>query len=105
NQLIKQVMELDPPRLGRVNPAIPRDLRTIVHKAIEKDPGHRYATAAALAQDLHRFVADEPIRARRVSGVERAWRWCRRSLALSIALFGVVMLIVTIAVGSSLAAH
>src|SRR4029077_6120932 len=96
-------MEVDPPRLGRLNPAIPRDLRTIVHKAIEKDPGHRYATAAALAEDLHRFVVDEPICARRVSDVERAWRWCRRNLALSTALFGVAMLIVTIAVGSSVA--
>jgi WD40 repeat protein/serine/threonine protein kinase len=81
NQLIKQVTDVDPPPLGRVNPAIPRDLRTIVHKAIEKDPSHRYTAAAALAEDLHRFVADEPIRARRVSGIERAWRWCRRNPA------------------------
>jgi WD40 repeat protein/serine/threonine protein kinase len=87
NQLIKQVMELDPPRLARLNPEIPSDLRTIVHKAIEKDPGHRYATAAALAEDLHRFVADEPIRARRVSGIERTWRWCRRNPAAAGLLF------------------
>jgi serine/threonine protein kinase len=83
NRLIKTVMEDEPPRLESLNPAIPRDLRTIVHTAIEKDPAHRYATAQALAEDLRRFTADEPIRARRVSRLERAWRWCRRNPALA----------------------
>jgi hypothetical protein len=102
NRLVKQVMESDPPRLARVNPAIPRDLRTIVHKAIEKDSGHRYATAAALAEDLHRFVADEPIRARRVSDLERTWRWCRRNPAaagLLLVSFLAVLAFVALGVG------
>ena len=78
-QLIKQVTTTDPPRLGSLNRSIPRDLRTIVHKAIEKDPAHRYQSAAELGADLRRFVEDRPIRARTISSAERAWRWCRRN--------------------------
>ena len=54
--------QAEPPRLRQLDPAIPRDLETIVHKAIEQDPAHRYATAAALAEDLRRFLEDRPIR-------------------------------------------
>ena len=43
----------------------PRDLGTVIHKAIERDPGHRYQTAADLAEDLKRFIEDRPIRSRR----------------------------------------
>ena len=52
-------------------PGVPRDLETIVHKAIEKDPADRYATAAELADDLRRFLDDRPIVARRVGSAER----------------------------------
>ena len=79
NRLIKQVTHAEPPRLGKLNRQVPRDLQTIVHKAIEKDPARRYATAGVLAEDLHRFIADEPIEARRVSAAERFSRWCRRN--------------------------
>jgi tetratricopeptide (TPR) repeat protein len=54
-----------------------------VHKAIEREPARRYTDAAALAEDLRRFVDGRPIRARRVSPVERAWRWCRRNPAVA----------------------
>jgi tetratricopeptide (TPR) repeat protein len=70
-----------PPR--RVNPEVPRDLETIVLKAIAKEPAHRYATAAALAEDLKRFLDLKPIRARRVGLPERFWRWCRRNPAVA----------------------
>jgi hypothetical protein len=79
HQLIKLVTETEPPRLGKLNPAVPRDLQTVVHKAIEKDPSHRYQTAGELADDLRRFTDDEPIHARTISPAERAWRWCRRN--------------------------
>jgi WD40 repeat protein len=78
NQLLLQVLREEPPRPGRVNPEIPRDLETIVLKAIAKDPAGRYQTAAELAADLHRFVEDRPVRARRITAAERLWRWCRR---------------------------
>ena len=78
NKLIKQVTEAEPARLDRLNPAVPRDLVTVVHKAIEREPSHRYATAAELEADLQRFLNDEPIRARRIGVVERLQRWGRR---------------------------
>ena len=58
---------------------MPRDLETIVLKAMARDPGHRYQTPTELAEDLKRFVEDRPIRARRASEAERLWRWCRRN--------------------------
>jgi serine/threonine protein kinase len=78
NQLIKRVTTEEPPRLDKLNPQVPRDLVTIIHKAIEREPSRRYATAQELAADLQRFLDDEPIRARRVGAAEHAWRWCRR---------------------------
>src|SRR5262249_23314889 len=55
------------------------DLETILMKAIEKDPRRRYPSAEALAGDLRRFLADEPIQARRIGPVERLGRWGRRN--------------------------
>src|SRR5262245_2803010 len=78
-KLIDQVIH-DPPLPPRRHDArIPRDLETIVLKAIDKEPGERYASAEALAADLKNFLADRPIVARRISLPERAWRWCRRN--------------------------
>ena len=79
NQLIKRVTTEAPPRLGRLNREIPRDLVTVVQKAIDREPARRYPTAEALAEDLRRFLADEPIRARRAGPAERLGRWCRRN--------------------------
>jgi serine/threonine protein kinase len=79
NRLIKQVTSAMPARLGKLNRSVPRDLETIIHKAIDREPGRRYQTAADLAADLQRFIEDEPIRARRMSTTERLWRWCRRN--------------------------
>ncbi|MFL5242673.1 MAG: protein kinase domain-containing protein [Gemmataceae bacterium] len=78
-QLVKQVTTDEAPRLHHINPSIPRDLVTIIHKAVERDPSHRYATAAELAADLQRFLDDEPIKARRLSVSEKTRRWCRRN--------------------------
>jgi WD40 repeat protein/serine/threonine protein kinase len=79
SQLLKQVTTEEPPRLDRLNREVPRDLVTIVHKAMSKEPTRRYQTAGALAVDLQRFLADQPILARRSSLAERSWRWCRRN--------------------------
>ncbi len=93
--LIRQVTQEDPPRLRKLNRAVPADFETIIHKAIAREPGQRYASAKALADDLNRFIEGRPIQARRVSGSERAWRWCKRnpwlaglSAALLLALVG-----------------
>jgi WD40 repeat protein/tetratricopeptide (TPR) repeat protein len=86
--LIERVLHEEPERLKKLAPAVPRDLETIIAKASARDPAGRYATAAALAEDLRRFVEDRPIRARRVSAAERLARWCRRNQALAAALGG-----------------
>jgi serine/threonine protein kinase len=78
-ELIRQVTCEEPPRLRSLDPAVPRDLETIVHTAIEREPARRYPGAAALADDLRRFLDGRPVRARRISQAEYAWRWCRRN--------------------------
>ena len=103
-RLIVQVTQEEPARLGKLNRHVPRDLQTIVHKAIDKDPKQRYGSAAALAEDLQRFIEDEPIKARRVSRTERLWRWCRRhpaQAAASLLALLVMVALATLAVGYS----
>ena len=78
NTLIRLVTAGEPPALRRLNPSVPRDLETIVHKSIARTPDERYESAEAMAEDLRRFAADEPIQARRLGRVERTLRWCRR---------------------------
>ena len=92
--LIVQVLEDEPRPPRQLNDKIPRDLETICLKAIAKSPARRYATAKELADDLRRFVAGEPIRARPVGRVERLWRWCRRNPVAA-------SLLVAVSVGSA----
>jgi eukaryotic-like serine/threonine-protein kinase len=89
NKIIKLVMTTEPRRLDLVNPAIPRDLVTIVHKATERDPDRRYQRAGDLAADLQHFLDDEPIKARRQTQLERYLRWARRHP--DIAVLGAVL--------------
>ncbi len=77
--LMRKVMNDEPAPPRSLNPFIPRDLETVLLKAIARDPAHRYQTAAALADDLRRFLDDKPVAARRVGPLERLWRWCRRN--------------------------
>lgn len=100
-QLIKQVTSTDPPRLSSINSSIPRDLQTIVHKATEKDPSHRYKSAGELAADLRRFLNDQPIMARRISPIERFSRWCRRNPTVAGLTAAVFVLMAAVAIVAS----
>ncbi len=71
------------PALALLAPAVPRDLATICTKCLEFEPIRRYATAAALGEDLRRFLAGEPILARPVSRASQLLRWARRRPALA----------------------
>jgi eukaryotic-like serine/threonine-protein kinase len=103
-RLIDKVLHEPPPPLRRIDPRTPRDLETVVLKGLSKDPAERYATAEALAEDLRRFLADRPVKARRASAVERLWRWARRNPAVASLLSCVALLLVTVAVVSTVSA-
>jgi serine/threonine protein kinase/WD40 repeat protein len=83
NKLVKQVMHDEPPRPRKINLAVPRDLETVVLKAIARDPAHRYQTPAAMADDLKCFIDGRPITARRTTELEKLWMWARRRPAVS----------------------
>src|SRR5262249_52392088 len=104
NKLIKQVTTGEAPALDKINREAPRDLVTIIHKAIDREPSRRYTTADELASDLQRFLDDEPVLARRQTHVERYWRWARRHPG--IAVLGAVLTAVLVlgALASSMAA-
>jgi WD40 repeat protein/serine/threonine protein kinase/tetratricopeptide (TPR) repeat protein len=100
-QLLEQIRHREPPRPRALDPRVPRDLETVVLKASDKDPRRRYQSADELAEDLRRFLADEPVRARRVRLPERLGRWCRRNPAVA----GLTVLVaVTLLAGTCVAA-
>jgi hypothetical protein len=76
---IQLVRDTEAVPLRRLNPRISVDLETLCLKCLEKDPRRRYATARDLADDLGRFLQDEPIRARPVRAWEHGWKWVRRN--------------------------
>jgi len=102
-EVLTQLALDDPRPPRRLNPAIPIDLETIVLKAMAKAPEERYATARALADDLGRFRAGQPIAARRPGLAALAARWVRRrrGLAAAILLF-IVATTATLAVSTGL---
>ena len=102
-ETLQQVVHNDPPSPRLLNPGMSRDLETICLKCLEKEPGKRYATAQELADELGRFLADEPIRARPVGPAGKTWRWCRRKPALASALLLVLVLLLVVGIGSPIA--
>jgi len=76
---LDQVRNKEPVPPSQLQPRMHRDIETICLKALEKEPARRYADVAALAEDLRRYRAGEPIVARPVSEIERFWRWCLRN--------------------------
>jgi serine/threonine protein kinase len=104
-RLIERVTHGAPPSPRQLDGRIPRDLETIVLKALSWEPAERYPTAEALADDLRRFLLDRPIRARRSGAAERAWRWCRRNPVVAGLLAASVVLAAGLAVLAVLLAN
>jgi tetratricopeptide (TPR) repeat protein len=92
-ETVRQVATREPVAPASLQPGVPRDLETICLNCLAKERCRRYASALALADDLHRFLAGEPIRARRVGIGERTVKWARRRPAAA-ALVGASCLMV-----------
>jgi tetratricopeptide (TPR) repeat protein len=99
-ETLRQVTSVDvvPPR--RVVPAVPRDIETICLKCLEKEPARRYGRARDLADDLGRFLAGEPVRARPVPAHERLVRWAARRPAVVAFLALVGLSVVGVVIGA-----
>jgi WD40 repeat protein/serine/threonine protein kinase len=97
-ELLRRIAEDSPVPPRRIDATIPRDLETIVRKAMAKEPAGRYQSAVELADDLSRFVEDRPILARPPGAIDRAIRWARRhrpavAAVASVLLCSVVLLL------------
>jgi serine/threonine protein kinase/tetratricopeptide (TPR) repeat protein len=96
-EILHNIESVDPPPPRSVNPSVPFDLETITIRAMSKARDERYSTAQEFADDLRRFLAGEPTRARRPTTADRAWKWAlrhRRSVAVA-ASFLLVLTVVS----------
>jgi WD40 repeat protein/tRNA A-37 threonylcarbamoyl transferase component Bud32 len=96
-ETLQQRLAMEPISVFRLAPHAPRDLATICEKCLRTEIDRRYGSAAELRDDLERYLAGMPVQARRIGGVERAWRWCRRNPTWAVALGSVAMLLLGIA--------
>jgi serine/threonine protein kinase/WD40 repeat protein len=103
-RLIDQITHEPPAPLRQHDHRIPRDLETLVLKALAKDAEDRFVSAAELGDELRRYLESRPILARPAGPVERLWRWCKRSPGLAAASIGAALLAATLVIGSTLTA-
>ncbi|MBL9129106.1 MAG: serine/threonine protein kinase, partial [Verrucomicrobiales bacterium] len=103
HDVLLQVRDNDPIPPRRLNARVPADLETICLKCLAKEPSRRYASAEALAADLDRFLEGRPILARPVGAVRRLGLWCRRRPVVAALSAGVLLLLLIVAVGASIA--
>jgi tetratricopeptide (TPR) repeat protein/tRNA A-37 threonylcarbamoyl transferase component Bud32 len=105
-EILYQVVYEDAVPPSRLQPRIARDLETICLKCLQKDPQKRYGTALELADDLHRYLDDRPIRARRTPLWERTVKWVRRyPTRAALLVTAALVLIAALAAGRSLDAR
>jgi serine/threonine protein kinase/WD40 repeat protein len=103
-QLIDKIKNQEPARPRALDSRIPSNLETIVLKAIHKEAKQRYTSAQTLAEDLRRFLENEPIQARRTSELERLRMWGRRNPALAILSASLLVLLAVVAAAATTAA-
>lgn len=104
-ELLRQIVGEEPRRLRQFNPAVPVELETITLKALSKAPEERYSSAGELAADLHRFLSDQPIRAKPPTLAQRWRRWAARHRSVvAFALVTVVLLLLVVTVAASVVA-
>src|SRR5262249_7723197 len=105
-ETVLQVLHTEPVPVTSLQPNVPRDLETICLKCLRKEPRKRYGSALELAEDIQRFLRDEPVRARPVLAVEKLWRWLRRPrLPAGLRAAGLLAPLVALAVLSLLSAR
>ncbi|HEY7152560.1 MAG TPA: serine/threonine-protein kinase [Gemmataceae bacterium] len=93
NELLRQIAEEEPSPPRTVHPSVPRELETVVLKALGKEPAERYLTARELADDLQRFLENRPVLARRPTPTERLRKWTRRHPSFVAVGLGVMVLL------------
>ncbi len=103
-ETILKVVREEPVPPRQLQSKLPVDLETICLKALQKEPDKRYASCAAMADDLARFLRGEPIQARPIGRAERAWRWCKRNPLVASLSAAAVASLLAVAVVSSWAA-
>ncbi|MGE0760606.1 MAG: serine/threonine-protein kinase, partial [Pirellulaceae bacterium] len=100
-ELVNHILNRPIVRPRQIDRRIPRDLETIVLKAISREPEHRYRSSVALAEDLRRYLADRPVLARRLTAVERSWRWCRKNKMMAgVSMLAFLMMLTTACVST-----
>jgi WD40 repeat protein len=102
--ILRQVAAEEPVAPRRLNPSISRDLETLCLKCLEKESTRRYASAGDLARDLERFLAGEPVVARPVGPLFRLWRWSQRHRSTAALVGTLLVVLASIAIGSTLVA-
>jgi WD40 repeat protein/serine/threonine protein kinase len=95
-ETLEQVKTTEPVRPSRLVPGLPQDVETIALKCLQKEPGKRYDSASALADDLRRFLGGEPIVARPAPPWERAIKWARRRPAIAALVVAVHVLLASL---------
>jgi serine/threonine protein kinase len=104
-KLMRTITEDEPRALSQYNRSIPPDLETIVLKALAKEPQHRYATAQELADDVKRFLANEPIRAKRTRLLVRLGKWTKRHKTVASVAAAVLVAVTILGTVTAVQAH
>lgn len=101
-ETLELIRSVDPPSPSRRRSGIPRDLDAVCLKCLEKDPLRRYTSAAALRDDVQRWLRGQPVQARQISAVERLWRAARRAPLVAALVLAASVLLLTVLVGQAI---